>query len=99
MIRRPPRSTLFSLHDALPIFERGLQLVGLDEIDRIVGRRRRRGADEHDGGDRKSTPLNSSPSQKSYAVFCFKKKKLLQILVLQPPYQWSPVLPIPFVPS
>src|SRR3712207_8820973 len=24
--------------------------------------------------DRKSTPLNSSPAQISYAVFCFKKK-------------------------
>src|SRR2546427_9518799 len=27
------------------------------------------------GGDRKSTRLNSSHSQISYAVFCFKKKK------------------------
>src|SRR2546430_11133125 len=28
------------------------------------------------GGDRKSTRLNSSHSQISYAVFCLKKKKL-----------------------
>src|SRR2546430_12954715 len=28
-----------------------------------------------DGGDRKSTRLNSSHSQISYAVFCLKKKK------------------------
>src|SRR3989338_10125304 len=29
----------------------------------------------HDGGDRKSTRLNSSHSSISYAVFCLKKKK------------------------
>src|SRR2546430_2936237 len=29
----------------------------------------------HDPGDRKSTRLNSSHSQISYAVFCLKKKK------------------------
>src|SRR2546430_11027834 len=32
---------------------------------------------ELDGADRKSTRLNSSHSQISYAVFCLKKKKLL----------------------
>src|SRR2546430_11737971 len=40
--------------------------------------RRRRGVAEHRGftdGDRKSTRLNSSHSQISYAVFCLKKKK------------------------
>src|SRR3989475_12809065 len=31
--------------------------------------------DEQFVGDRKSTRLNSSHSQNSYAVFCFKKKK------------------------
>src|SRR2546430_5562518 len=30
------------------------------------------------GGDRKSTRLNSSHSQISYAVFCLKKKKINQ---------------------
>src|SRR2546430_11739740 len=30
--------------------------------------------------DRKSTRLNSSPSQISYAVFCLKKKKQQQVL-------------------
>src|SRR5256886_7945459 len=34
-----------------------------------------RGAPEHSLGDRKSTRLNSSHSQISYAVFCLKKKK------------------------
>src|SRR2546430_3861957 len=48
------------------------------------GRARHRGArplahagraPRHAGGDRKSTRLNSSHSQISYAVFCLKKKK------------------------
>src|SRR5688572_31178097 len=75
-----------SLHDALPIFDvhvhtfeharivtdvlRGLdQVVDLTEHGRIhvvkVGQ------------DRKSTRLNSSHSQISYAVFCLKKKSPL----------------------
>src|SRR2546430_7147012 len=72
MIRRPPRSTLFpyttlfrsvaSLRD-----DRGLDLV----------RRRPRPASARPLGDRKSTRLNSSHSQISYAVFCLKKKKIL----------------------
>src|SRR5688572_32487136 len=33
-------------------------------------------------GDRKSTRLNSSHSQISYAVFCLKKKKINQIIVV-----------------
>src|SRR6201989_3704064 len=57
-----------SLHDALPIF---LVLVGhhvLDELRRVVlGRRGRQ--------DRKSTRLNSSHVEISYAVFCLTKKK------------------------
>src|SRR2546430_13430434 len=35
----------------------------------------RRTEPEPDGSDRKSTRLNSSHSQISYAVFCLKKKK------------------------
>src|SRR2546430_12461128 len=74
MIRRPPRSTLFPY---TTLFRSG-------EID--MG-----GADPHQGHehlvtdiakemdsrqvDRKSTRLNSSHSQISYAVFCLKKKK------------------------
>src|SRR5688572_31784136 len=85
MIRRPPRSTPLSLHDALPIselparlqvLERGLVGVA-DGADRL--RAEERGAVVHDNEttleDRKSTRLNSSHSQISYAVFCLKKKK------------------------
>src|SRR2546430_13260026 len=32
--------------------------------------------EDHEGEDRKSTRLNSSHSQISYAVFCLKKKKI-----------------------
>src|SRR5206468_11181077 len=40
----------------------------------LAGRARHRGADSG-GEDRKSTRLNSSHDQISYAVFCLKKKK------------------------
>src|SRR2546427_3226947 len=36
----------------------------------------------HQEGDRKSTRLNSSHSQISYAVFCLKKKKKKEIIKL-----------------
>src|SRR3712207_8144025 len=75
-----------SLHDALPILaalarrvvERGhlLHLADLDAGDphrrpglQVVRR------DEHRVEDRKSTRLNSSHANISYAVFCLKKKK------------------------
>src|SRR2546430_9863749 len=73
-----------SLHDALPIFERGAN-GGLEphEEETLVLRRNellvesRRGEHARREGhqrDRKSTRLNSSHSQISYAVFCLKKK-------------------------
>src|SRR2546430_11312507 len=63
-----------SLHDALPISD-GFEHRGvLDESDPRGGLARV--GDEHvRDGDRKSTRLNSSHSQISYAVFCLKKKK------------------------
>src|SRR2546430_6646607 len=74
MIRRPPRSTLFPYttlfrsqpHHAL-VFRRGgfhLLVIGAKRIGAAAVNR-----------DRKSTRLNSSHSQISYAVFCLKKKK------------------------
>src|SRR5215203_6340891 len=67
MIRRPPRSTLFpytTLFRSPPRRRR--------EGDGRVPHRRLR------GGDRKSTRLNSSHANISYAVFCLKKKKTKQ---------------------
>src|SRR2546427_5204179 len=58
-----------SLHDALPIFARRL-----DRVDADRGRDRPRRV-RRQVADRKSTRLNSSHSQISYAVFCLKKKK------------------------
>src|SRR2546430_17378520 len=65
-----------SLHDALPISGRGRS--GSPGDSRSA--RAAAGADQARGGrrrcgDRKSTRLNSSHSQISYAVFCLKKKK------------------------
>src|SRR2546430_13269886 len=74
MIRRPPRSTLFpytTLFRSLArrrVGHRGQRLdVELDGVGAVLRLRGRL-------GDRKSTRLNSSHSQISYAVFCLKKK-------------------------
>src|SRR2546430_16197994 len=70
-----------SLHDALPILQLGAaHLAPGDALD-LIDRRavhREGPLDAHavaDLADRKSTRLNSSHSQISYAVFCLKKKK------------------------
>src|SRR5688572_31203694 len=83
MIRRPPRSTLFpyttlfrsgdeaddvelhAAHGHFDLGEEGLQRGRLGEL----------GFRQILHLDRKSTRLNSSHSQISYAVFCLKKKK------------------------
>src|SRR2546430_5521978 len=70
MIRRPPRSTLFPYTTLFRSIERRALAVherGMAEVDEL-GRR-------PEIEDRKSTRLNSSHSQISYAVFCLKKKK------------------------
>src|SRR2546427_3247257 len=66
MIRRPPRSTLFPYttlfrSSGLPPVESSMSVWRSHCCARDV--------------DRKSTRLNSSHSQISYAVFCLKKKK------------------------
>src|SRR2546430_10219261 len=88
MIRRPPRSTLFpytTLFRSLQLGSLGsgnhFIEVSSDEDDGVwlflhsgsrgIGNR----IAQHHIGDRKSTRLNSSHSQISYAVFCLKKKK------------------------
>src|SRR5438270_4687107 len=68
MIRRPPRSTLFpytTLFRSAPTPARGRHPGRV-----AIGRQR-----QPVRRDRKSTRLNSSHSQISYAVFCLKKKK------------------------
>src|SRR5688572_31324837 len=76
MIRRPPRSTLFpytTLFRSLPASSRKRERKARDEPAR---RKHPQGlAYRAPRADRKSTRLNSSHSQISYAVFCLKKKK------------------------
>src|SRR2546430_13674148 len=75
MIRRPPRSTLFPY---TTLFRSGVHArLGrlLTELDDQKGC-------GSPGVDRKSTRLNSSHSQISYAVFCLKKNNMINIIML-----------------
>src|SRR3712207_8328941 len=90
MIRRPPRSTLFpytTLFRSQPQQEDVVGAQAAREPVDVEGQPERpptarehllvapRRGVEDDGGDRKSTRLNSSHANISYAVFCLKKKK------------------------
>src|SRR5688572_31195924 len=70
MIRRPPRSTLFPYTTLFrsPTWHVPFEPYRIKMVERIPVTR-------PDERDRKSTRLNSSHSQISYAVFCLKKKK------------------------
>src|SRR5205085_4577317 len=69
MVLRPPSSTLFPTRRSSDLVRGGADGVCVH----ADGFRRGRCAVETE--DRKSTRLNSSHSQISYAVFCLKKKK------------------------
>src|SRR2546421_8739351 len=72
MIRRPPRSTLFPYTTLFRSALARLADLRLAAAQRsLTGRRKLAFVLE----DRKSTRLNSSHDQISYAVFCLKKKK------------------------
>src|SRR3712207_8897912 len=84
MIRRPPRSTLFpyttlfrshgQAPEILPLRRLGMLHVPAGSI--LIQRHRRRSSSALlQVRDRKSTRLNSSHANISYAVFCLKKKK------------------------
>src|SRR2546430_11274249 len=82
MIRRPPRSTLFPYTTLFRSDRVSRESQCADESRRTC---RGPAADAHahpvaqsvlPRSDRKSTRLNSSHSQISYAVFCLKKKKI-----------------------
>src|SRR2546430_9133948 len=92
MIRRPPRSTLFPyttlFRSHAPVFY-GYTFAALAETASVTTRAKLaevcqdagfliwKDADGPLGKDRKSTRLNSSHSQISYAVFCLKKNTSL----------------------
>src|SRR5438445_1910692 len=80
MIRRPPRSTLFP-YTTLFRSCRGGSCPGLAQCLRCgsIGTRRPMGGRDGRSPDRKSTRLNSSHANISYAVFCLKKKKKKKI--------------------
>src|SRR3712207_7126548 len=81
-----------SLHDALPISPQAQRVgaVGVDlELDDLLVQAEHRARvlaglpgplGQHDE-DRKSTRLNSSHANISYAVFCLKKKKKLLLIL------------------
>src|SRR5688572_32474654 len=67
MIRRPPRSTLFPYTTLFRSLDQSQEAGGKVVHSHFA-------APCEMGIDRKSTRLNSSHSQISYAVFCLKKK-------------------------
>src|SRR2546430_6453274 len=92
MIRRPPRSTLFpytTLFRSLqPCRHAGpaAPRVAFNPAAAVAGEHFARSEEcrphRWRWPDRKSTRLNSSHSQISYAVFCLKKKKIIRQLVI-----------------
>src|SRR3712207_7404104 len=92
MIRRPPRSTLFpytTLFRSFSAVRRAMQRLDRFEFSQSYlahGYKELTIPPAADGGwrmekhaDRKSTRLNSSHANISYAVFCLKKKKITKI--------------------
>src|SRR2546430_8800059 len=87
MIRRPPRSTLFpytTLFRSVDSTRLKFLSSNLDFPEALVGDAIAQLNTSFDitSLDRKSTRLNSSHSQISYAVFCLKKKKSYDIHAL-----------------
>src|SRR3712207_7520328 len=98
MIRRPPRSTLFpytTLFRSLAMFVlfssatvpvgspgQAAYVSANAALEALARRRRAAGKPALAVQDRKSTRLNSSHANISYAVFCLKKKKNIQIIIL-----------------
>src|SRR5688572_32257735 len=84
MIRRPPRSTLFPYttlfrSDRVDLVDHREDRIALDHVLEVelhvVAEVVEAELVVRPVRDRKSTRLNSSHSQISYAVFCLKKKK------------------------
>src|SRR5690349_23121578 len=88
-----------SLHDALPIFalDQGkLALVIREPLGAVAIEELELGLECHAGSfppvDRKSTRLNSSHVEISYAVFCLKKKKESIYGLTHQPHTLQPLL-------
>src|SRR3712207_8251171 len=92
MIRRPPRSTLFPY---TTLFRSTRQTPDVKKGDRVLFGKYSGSEIKLDGEeflimredeDRKSTRLNSSHANISYAVFCLKKNHILRERTRRPIY-------------
>src|SRR2546427_1821957 len=87
MIRRPPRSTLFPYTTLFRSALNGESAVSSRVVTTMVlaaaGEAELLRTKPQAMTDRKSTRLNSSHSQISYAVFCLKKKKKKRRVVVR----------------
>src|SRR3712207_8284543 len=100
MIRRPPRSTLFPYTTlfrsqvaqtgfyfvAVSQFENNYASASLSRSDENFAFEGGNAFDNH-GEDRKSTRLNSSHANISYAVFCLKKNSHISAFIITPKYR------------
>src|SRR5438270_9274510 len=93
MLRRPPTSTLFpyttlfrSLEnlDGVTVDGKLVRPAAATRLFRFYKPVATLTAERDPKGDRKSTRLNSSHSQISYAVFCLKKKNRQALLMHTP---------------
>src|SRR3712207_8180534 len=97
MMRRPPRSTLFPYttlfrsHGEVVAVDPDAHPVVAEDVGSLVpggvGQQHRAAGVDQQGRrgqrvDRKSTRLNSSHANISYAVFCLKKKKIMICTIL-----------------
>src|SRR2546430_7419106 len=85
MIRRPPRSTLFPYTTLFRSQLRRLVAQSMLAREQTGGPEDAREGlvvEDSRASDRKSTRLNSSHSQISYAVFCLKKKNTLNSSII-----------------
>src|SRR5206468_6131043 len=86
MVRQPPRSTLFPYTTLFRSAFRGGATSAAGCSGTSTSRRCRTTR-----RDRKSTRLNSSHDQNSYAVFCLKKKKLVIHLLCLVPFMYNDI--------
>src|SRR3712207_7311651 len=88
MIRRPPRSTLFPYTTLFRSAAPTRPTASMHVLQRNVSPPRgaaTAAAAAQSAGDRKSTRLNSSHANISYAVFCLKKKNIKYAFPIDPP--------------
>src|SRR2546427_8682165 len=83
MIRRPPRSTLFPYTTLFRSVLGSASYTSYEENNSLAVISIVTDFRKCQNIDRKSTRLNSSHSQISYAVFCLKKKKTSTSAILQ----------------